>query len=324
MRRFAAALLSALILTACPAAGETASSAGETLLVGNKGEDTLSIIALGSGEELARIATGRMPHEIAVSPDGKRAAVVAYGGTSIDIIDLAARRRVQTIDISPNARPHGLLWLNDGRLVATAEGSESVAVVAPDGAVTSIATGQQGTHMIVVAPDNRTAYTANIGSGTVSVLDLSAGRKVADLAVGGKPEGLALARGGRELWVGDLDAPRVQIWDVATRKKIAEQPVDPVAIRVLASPDGQLIATSNIASGTISLFDAETRAPIRTITVSGERAKGQVTLLFSPDSRRLYAAETGHDMIAEIDVASGRVLRRIAAGKNGDGLAIAP
>src|SRR3546814_6938116 len=87
-------------------------------------------------------------------------------------------------------------------------------------------------------------------------------------------------------------------------------PVDPVAIRVLASPDGKLVATSNIASGTISLFDAETRAPLKTITVSGEAAKGQVTLLFSPDSKRLYAAETGHDKVAEIDVASGKVLRR--------------
>lgn len=55
----------------------------------------------------------------------------------------------------------------------------------------------------------------------------------------------------------------------------------------------------------------------------GDAAR-QVTLLFSPDSRRLYAAETAADKVAEIDVASGQVLRRIAAGKQGDGLAIAP
>ena len=156
------------------------------------------------------------------------------------------------------------------------------------------------------------------------VIALKDGKKLRDLTIGGKPEGLALTKGGRELWVGDLDAPRVSIWNTATDEKITELPVDPVAIRVLASPDGKLVATSNIASGTISLFDAETRAPLKTITVSGEAAKGQVTLLFSPDSKRLYAAETGHDKIAEIDVASGEVLRRIATGKQGDGLAIAP
>ena len=316
MRRAALATLVSLFI-ASPAAAET-------LLVGNKGEDTLSIIALDTGTELARLPTGRMPHEIAVSPDGSQAAVVAYGGTTIDVFDVAKRAKLRTIDISPNQRPHGLLWLSDGRLVATAEGSESVAVVAPDGKLSSIATGQKGTHMVVVAPDGRTAYTANIGWGTVSVLDLTEGRKLRDLTIGGKPEGLALAKRGRELWVGDLDAPRVSIWDTRTGEKVAELPVDPVAIRVLASPDGKMIATSNIAAGTVSLFDAETRAPLMTIKVSGEQAKGQVTLLFSADSRRLYAAETGHDKVAEIDIASGTVLRRIAAGKNGDGLAIAP
>jgi len=312
------------IATALCALWLTAPAGAETLLVGNKGEDTLSVIALASGEELGRLPTGRMPHEIAVSPDGSQAAVVAYGSTTIDVFDVASRTKVRTIDLSPNQRPHGLLWLSDGRLVATTEGSTSVAVVAPDGKLTSISTGQKGTHMIVVAPDNRTAYTANIGSGTVSVLDLKTARKLRDLTIGGKPEGLALTRRGRELWVGDLDAPRVSIWDTKMGKKIAEQAVDPVAIRVLASPDGKLVATSNIASGTISLFDAETRALLKTIKVSGEQAKGQVTLLFSADSKRIYAAETGHDKVAEIDVASGAVLRRIAAGKNGDGLAIAP
>ncbi|WP_447760924.1 YVTN family beta-propeller repeat protein [Sphingopyxis panaciterrae] len=317
MRRPLAVLFCAMLLSAGPVAAET-------LLVGNKSEDTLSVIALASGEELARLATGKMPHEIAISPDGKQAAVVAYGGTTIDVFDVAARTKLKTIDLSPNQRPHGLLWLADGRLVATTEGSETVAVVAPDGKVTAISTGQKGSHMVVVAPDNRTAYVANIGSGTVSVLDLTDAKKLRDFAVGGKPEGLALAKGGRELWVGDLSAPRVQVWDTAKGEKVAEQPVDPVAIRVLASPDGKLIATSNIASGTISLFDAESRAPVRTIKVSGDEAAGQVTLLFSADSKRLYAAETGHNKIAEIDVASGTVLRRIAAGKNGDGLAIAP
>lgn len=316
MRR-TAAILSILLFAVPPVAAET-------LLIGNKGEDTLSLVALDTGIELARVPTGKMPHEIAVSPDGQRAAVAAYGGTTIDIVDVAKRAKVRTIDLSPNQRPHGLVWLPDGRLVATAEASRSVAVVAPGGGVTSIATGQQGTHMVVVAPDHRTAYTANIASGTVSVLDLKDGKKLLDLPVGGQPEGLALAKGGRELWVGDLDAPRVSVWDTATGEKIDEKAVDPVAIRVLASPDGRLIATSNIGAGTISLFDAETRAPVKTIKVSEGDAARQVTLLFSADSRRLYAAETGIDKVAEIDVASGQVLRRLSAGKNGDGLAIAP
>src|SRR3546814_16042621 len=123
MRRALFAALTGILLAA-PAAAET-------LLVGNKGEDTLSVIALDSGAQLARLPTGRMPHEIAISPDGKQAAVVAYGGTTIDIFDIAKRTKLRTIDLSPNRRPHGLPWLSDGRLVATTEGSASATAFAP-------------------------------------------------------------------------------------------------------------------------------------------------------------------------------------------------
>ena len=59
------------------------------------------------------------------------------------------------------------------------------------------------------------------------------------------------------------------------------------------------------------------------MAISGQLEGGQVTILFSADGKRLYAAETGRDAIAEVDLATGEVLRRLPAGKNGDGLAIA-
>jgi YVTN family beta-propeller protein len=299
-------------------------AAAETLIVGNKGENTVSFIDLATGKERVRTASGAMPHEVAVSPDGKQAAVVAYGGTTIDIFDVASGERLRTIELAPNRRPHGLLWLADGRLVATAEGSKSVAVVARDGRVSSIATEQLGSHMVVASPDRRRAFVANIGSGTVSVLDLAAGRKLRDIATGGKPEGIALTPDGKQLWVGDLDAPRVQVFDARTFAKLGEVAIDPVAIRVAASPDGRSIVTSNIAAGTLSVIDPKAMRLVRTIRLSGAREAGQVTILFSADGKRLYAAETGRDVVAEVEMATGTVLWRLPVGKNGDGLAIAP
>lgn len=307
------------LLAAAPALAQDG-----TLLVADKGADSVSAIALTSGKEVARIAVGDAPHEIAVSPDGKTAAVAAYGGSTVGLIDIAARKKVKSIALAPGSKPHGLVWLDDDRLVVTMEGAKAVAIVSRDGTVETIPTGQDGTHMIVVAPDGHTAYTANRGSGTVSVLDLDKGVKLRDIKVLGKPEGLALAKGGRELWVGDQTEPRVEVIDVATDKRIAVLPVDPMPIRVIASPDGRTIATSAVHTGTIGLFDAERHVPIRTISVSDDGAAGQVGLLFSPDSTRLYAAETARDTVAEIDVASGKVVRRFAVGDEGDGLAIAP
>lgn len=319
MRGWLLVLVVALLGCAPPPAGP-----GEILLVGNKSENTLSLIALADGREIARLPTGPMPHEIAVSPDGKQAAVVAYGGSTIDVFDLASRTKLRTIELAPNQRPHGLLWLSDGRIVATAEGSKSVVVITPAGEMRAISTGSNGSHMVTVAPGNRLAYVANIFSGTVSVVDLDAGAKLRDIATGGQPEGIALARGGAELWVGDLSTPRVQVFDTATGAKLGEVAIDPVAIRVATTPDGMTVVTSNIGSGTISVIDVRSRRVTRTIRVSGEESAGQVTLLFSRNGKRLYAAETGRDQVAEIDFASGKVLRRLAAGKNGDGLGLAP
>ena len=297
-----------------------------TLLIGNKGENTLSFVDLATGRELGRAATGRMPHEIAISPDGRQAAVVAYGARSIDIFDVVTRAKLRTIDLSPNDGPHGLVWLPDGRLVATTERSRSLTLVDTRGGdrVTAIPTGQEGTHMVTVTPDHARAFTANIAAGTVSVLDLRAGTKIRDIAVGGRPEGIALTPDGRTLWVGDLEGARVQAFDTASYARVAEVPTGEVPIRVAASPDGRWIVTSNLGGGSLTVIDAATRAVARTVPVSGSREAAQVTILFSSDGRRLYAAETGRNQIAEVDLETGQVTRRLGAGANGDGLAIAP
>lgn len=415
-----------LALLSLGAPGAAAPVATGTLLVGNKSENTVSFIDLATGRELGRSPTGPMPHEIAVSPDGRQAAAVAYGGRTIDIFDIASRRRVREIDLSPNDGPHGIAWLPDGRIVATTERSRSVTIVEPRrsrDAVTAVATDQQGTHMVVASPDGRRAYTANIQSGSISIVDLAARRLLRNFRIGGQPEAIALSPDGGTLWVGDNEGARLIAFDTAVleqhaqndrpvvnvsftiargneaevRRQAAEpiaaalrrlsgaggvqvvvrgdrgwvqvsldgpQPLErveqtaweavraasgslprgrteiavrilaapplativtgPVPIRVAVSPDGRWAVTSNAGAGTLSVIDTRTRRLARTIAVSGQAEAAQVTILFSADGRRLYAAETGRSQVAEVDVASGRVLRRFAAGRQGDGLAIAP
>src|SRR3546814_4319426 len=146
----------AAMLAACgpDQAPEPAAGTSETLLVGNKGEDTLSFIDLATGKELGRAQTGHMPHEIAISPDGKQAAVVAYGGKTIDIFDVALRAKVRTLDLGENDGPHGLVWLDDGRLVATTERSRTLTLVDTRNGdtVSAIPTGQRG-HQVAISPD---------------------------------------------------------------------------------------------------------------------------------------------------------------------------
>jgi YVTN family beta-propeller protein len=296
----------------------------DTLIVGNKGEDTVSFIDLASGQERARTATGHAPHEVAISPDGTQAAVVAYGGTTIDIFDVAAARLAKRIELAPSSAPHGVVWLKNGRIVAAAEKSMSVVLADPSsGSVRTVSTGQVGSHMLVVSPDERRAYVTNVNAGTISIIDLRSVRKVADIAVGGKPEGIAITHDGKQLWVGDNSVPRLRVVDIATRSTIETLPTDPMAIRVAISPDGKTAITSNIGAGTLNVFDVATRAAVRTIRVSGALGAIQVTAVFARDGNAIYVAESGRGTIAEVELATGLVIRRIPAGKGSDGLGIA-
>lgn len=311
MRRL---LLALAFSTAVPAAAAT-------LMVGNKAENTVSFIDLSTGKERARLPTGPMPHEIAVSPDGRTAAVVAYGAKQIDLYDVARAKHLKTIDLGTNLRPHGIAWLKSGRIVATTEGSSTLSLVDPaTGRVDGVATGAKGSHMVVVSRDERRAYVSNLGSRNVSAIDLAKRTKIADLPAGAEPEGIALTPDGRELWVANRADDTVMLFEAATLKPLQTIRVGDMPIRLAISPDGRTAATSNFLAGTLTLIDVKARRALREATVSGTREAQQVTIMFANDGRRLYVAETGKAQIAEVELASGKRLRTLAAGKGADGL----
>lgn len=295
----------------------------DTLLIGNKGEDTVSFVDRASGQDCARVSTGPAPHEIAVSPNGRQAAVVAYGGNTIDIFDIRSAKLVRRISIAPNAGPHGIVWLKRDRIVVASDRSNSVVLLNPaNDSFQSISTGQRGSHMLAISPDQRRAYVSNILSGSVSVIDLENGRKEKDLRVGGNPEGIALTPDGRELWVGDDSAPVVKVVDLKSSQVTATMPTGGIAIRIVITANGKTAVTSNFNSGTLSLFDVQKRRLLKTISVSGSAKAMQVTTILAEHDRRVLIAETGDNRIAEVDLETGKVIRRYSAGRNGDGLAI--
>src|SRR5947199_6077481 len=82
-----------------------------TLLVLNKEDATLAIVDPASGKILGTVPTGEGPHEVAT--DGKLAFVGNYGtgpapGKSISVIDLASRKELRRVDVTPLQRPHGV------------------------------------------------------------------------------------------------------------------------------------------------------------------------------------------------------------------------
>lgn len=298
------------------------SASAQTLIVGNKGEDSVSFINYADGTELKRLPTGPQPHEIALSPDGKTVVVVAYGAKQLDVYDVQSRTHLKTIDIAPHSRPHGITYLQDGRhVVATTEGSEDIVIVDVGEAkvVQSIDTKQRGSHMLALTADESWAFVSNLGSGTVSVLDLESGKKIKDLRSGVGAEGLAISPDGKELWVGNREEDTVAIFDTQTLDLMAKIEVGNFPIRVAISPDGKRVVTSNFVGGDLTVLNRETRQIEKTIKFNGDETR-PVTILFHPDGAHLFAALTGANQIAEVDLDEGVEKRRFQAGERSDGL----
>ena len=303
-------------------------ASGQTLMVGNKVEHTISFIDLATGKEVARRETGRAPHEMAVSPDGRTAVAVSYrekgfNGTTLHLFDVGGARAIGTIPLPGHEGLHGLKWLPGNKVIVTSEVTKNVALVdvAKRKLVASIPTGQDVSHMVAVGPGARTAYVANIGSGSFSAIDLKTNRKTDDVAIGKGAEAIAVSPDGRELWVGANGDKKVVLFDIATLKKRAEFPTPGVPIRVEFTPNGRHAVISLPDANKVLVVDARSRKTLRAIDLGAMKLEGPVTMLFAPDGKRLWVAATGSEAVAEIDPRSWTVVRTLKAGKSADGLA---
>jgi DNA-binding beta-propeller fold protein YncE len=322
----ATAMLIRCDAAALPGCAQAAEEVSGTLLVANKRGNSLSRLDLATGQETHRVPTCANPHELAVSPDRKHVALACYDGAHVEIFRTADLARVKRIELGPGAEPHGIVWHPTGKLVASAEGRGSIFVIedalgeAPQ--VREIGSGAPGPHLVALDAAGRFAWGTIIPTGTVVRYDLVEGSESGRRVLGGQTEAIALSADGSALWVGANAAGKVFRLDPETLEVDAEVATGPVPIRVAPHPQGGWVVSSDFGAGGLSVIDAASNAVVRTVPVSGSQGPQQVTLVFSDDGSRLYAAETGTNTIAEVDFATGKVLRRLPTGEGGDGLAV--
>ena len=306
-----------------------ASSLEGTVFVANKRGNTLSMIDLASGEEVKRVDSCTNPHELAVSPNQAIVALGCYGGTSIDLFATDTLAKLKSIELGENARPHGIVWHANGDIYATAEGRQSIFWIAEPLSASPQAfeysTGKQGSHMLAVSPSAEQAWTTDLGSKTVTRVDLKARRAPLSVTVGEEPEGIALSPDSEALWIsarGSNEAYELDPQTLEVRKTVV---TGAFPLRLAIRPQGDVAVTSDLLDGGLSVIDLAMGSVIRSIAVSSRKEaqeRLQVTIVWSDDGDRIYVAETGSDTIAEVDFASGAVLRRLPTGKGGDGLAV--
>ncbi len=90
-------------------------------------------------------------------------------------------------------------------------------------------------------------------------------------------------------------------------------------IELAYSPDGSILAAADETARAIHLINPATQTVLRKITLAGEPRD-----LVWTSSTRLFVSEHDAGTVAEIDTASGTVVRRIPVGPKPAGLALAP
>jgi YVTN family beta-propeller protein len=284
---------------------------------------------------LARLPTGRGPHEVAVSPDGRTAYVSNFGrysvypagdtehdkaGNTITVVDLVERKVKNTFDLGTHTGPHGMIVSHDGKLVwATTETPQ--AVLELDSATGKILhvwnTTQVRSHMIVATPNEMKFYVTNTVSGSVSVIDKSTG-EVKVLPTGPGTEGIAISPDGKEVWAASRTDAKISIISTATDAIVATFPSGGKSPkRMEFTPDGSQVWVTNSGSSQTTVFDAHARELIESLTTS----KDPSGVSISPDGRRAYITNSNANVLTFVDVTSRKVLSTMPIGTDPDGVA---
>ena len=319
-----------------------------TLVVLNKSDADVTFHNPTSGEELVSLPVGIGPHEAATSPDGSLVVVCNYGertpGQSLTTIDTKKREVLATIDLAPYHRPHGIQFLPGGkRVVVTAEVEKKLLIVDLERGevVAAIDTDQAASHMVAVAPGGERAYVANIGSGSVTVIDLKEARRLANVPTGAGAEGIAVHPKSGDVWITNRAADTVSVLDAETLEVRKQIDCGAFPIRAAFTPDGRRCLVSCAKDDEVQIYDGATGELVSKVSMTapsvedaeragrifGADSKAQampIGILVEPGGERAYIANTMADIVTVIDIESAKVLRRISTGRQPDGMTWVP
>jgi YVTN family beta-propeller protein len=301
------------------------------LLVANKGDQSLGFVDPASGRQLATVAVGGITgHEVIASPDGRFAYVPIYGnsgvgkpgtdGSNLVVIDIAARKVVGNLDFGRGVRPHcPMFGVKDGLLYVTTEIDNSITVIDPRTlkVVGTIPTGQAESHMLAISRDGRRGYTANVGPGTVSVLDLKARKTTAIISVAPVVQRIALSVDDRLVFTADQTRPQLAAIDTATNKIKTWIPLPELGYGAAPTPDGRWLVIALPRANKVAAIDLRTMKVARILEVPSAPQE----VVIRPDGREAYVSCDASGKVAVLNLLEWKVDKLIGAGKGADGLA---
>ena len=223
----------------------------------------------------AKIAVGRHPAHVVITPDGRHAFVTNGGDNTVSVIDVQAGKTVGTIPVGEY--PHGLRISPDGREAYVANlkaGSVSVLDTVAMKEVARLPVGK-GPAQTGFAPDGATVFVSLSGEDRVALIDRASRKVLGKVAVGTGPIQLHASRDGRWLLVANQvtrqrPGKTVSVIDLGSRRLAKTLNTGRGAHGVAVDPNGRHAFVTNIYENTISVIDIAGMKVVASVAVGKE------------------------------------------------------
>ncbi len=315
--------------------GVPSTARAQTLLVANQVDRTVSVIDMKTGDQdtVAEGIEGQWGHEIAVAKDGRTAYLPIYGNSGVGkpgidgqkmlVIDLGLRTVTGVVNFGHGVRPHlPVVDQASGMLYVTTELDDAVTEIDPQTLriVGKVPTGQKESHMLVLSHDGKLGYTANVGPGTVSVLDMAGRTTVAVIPVAPIVQRIAISRDDRLVFTSDQTSPRLAVIDTAGKRVQSWVDLPGLGYGSATTPDGKWLLVAIPGKDEVAVVDLGAMKVARTVPVAADPQE----ILVPPDGRVAYVSCIKTGQVAAIDLDQWKVQKLLDAGKGADGLGWAP
>jgi YVTN family beta-propeller protein len=301
-------------------AGLPAQAQPAPLFVLNSLSDSVSVINTADWTETLRIATGKQPHHLYLTPDEKSVIVANALSDTLTFID-PRTAEVQRV-IRGIIDPYHLRFSPDMKWFVTAANRlNHIDIYRWDGKdftlVKRVPTGKTPSHLWIDSKST-TVYSTMQDSDELIAVDLASQTVKWRTPTGSFPADVFGTADDRFLMIGLTGSDSVEVFDVSgkqpQRNRVIKTGAGAHAFRALG--DGHHVLVSNRVGNTISKINLKDMAVVDVFPAPG----GPDCMDVSRDGKFIYVSSRWARKLTVIDIAARKVVRQVNVGKSPHGV----
>ena len=309
-----------LVLASALVFSTSAAQAGNPIFVLNSLDANVSVIDASTWKETRRIATGKEPHHIYLTPDEKSVIVANAGSDSLTFID-PRTAEVQRV-VHGTLDPYQLRFSPDMKwFVTVANRLNHIDIYRWDGKELTLAkripSSKTPSH-IWIDTKSTTAYASMQDSDELVAVDLATQTLKWRVKTGALPADVFGTPDDKHLLVGLTGGDHVEVYDVTglQPKLVKNIPTGQGAHAFRALGDGRHVFVGNCVANTINKIDYNTLESVAQFKAPG----GPDCMEVSADGKLLMVSSRWIKKVSVIDIATGQLVRQVKVGKSPHGI----